>query len=105
MEKATTRRGQARSAGLPLALVAVKQFARWLRRIVTGHRPDGPAGSRAEDASGGLESLNERQIAEGATRLQADLKRLHAAGIIDRQGKRTATDLPVEMKKGSSEVV
>jgi len=74
-------------------------------RAVVGARRDESGKSHLKNDSDQLQLLNERQIVEGAARLQNDLKRLNAAGIIDRQGKRIATEFPAEMKKGNSEVV
>jgi hypothetical protein len=74
-------------------------------RAFVGPRRDESRKSRLETASDQLRLLNEQQIVEGVTRLRNDLKRLNAAGIIDRQGKRIATEFPAEMKKGNSEVV
>lgn len=108
MERTTTRQKQARHSFLLLLIPGIlKQLNRWIAKMTAfvGLRRDESGKGRLKDASDQLQLLNEQQIAEGVIRLQDDLKRLRAAGIIDHQGKRIASEFPAEMKKGNSEVV
>ena len=107
VEKLKTREKQKKDSTLAHFVKGVNGLILWVgmalirfaqRDTKSNEKPPG-------NASDKLRILNENQIAMGATKLKIELERLRAAGIIDRQGKRTSAELPAEMKNGNSEVV
>lgn len=103
----TTRQKQKRHSALAHIVESFTLLNLWIGKTKThfARRRGESNERRLKSASDKLHLLNEEQIALGVTRLGNDLKQLNAVGIIDRRGKRTATELPTEMKNGNSEMV